>query len=195
MSQIGLQFPDPLNKLRVWVGGNLRNGWNYGLVGINKCHVWSSSCTRRYLWVHSHQLLWWSKASANERKGGLLKNAYVRKHLDMNISLSVYYYFALKQGALILCMCSLASHPTKLDCHMSQIGFLEGGVGVGRPLSFPVLHFPGRTIWKIKCSDCIPFSINQNKVTQTSGYGPNGEEGKRTAGRAELKDCLGHVIL
>lgn len=41
--------------------------------------------------------------------------------------MSVYYYFALKQWALILCMCSLASRPARLDCHMSQIGFLGGG--------------------------------------------------------------------
>lgn len=38
------------------------------------------------------------------------------------------------------------------------------------------------------------FSINQNKLMQTSGHGPEVKKVKERKARAELKGCLGHVI-
>lgn len=132
-------------------------------------------------------LLWWNRASANEKTVGLLINTL--KLVYVKILVTVYYYFGVKQWSLILFLCSLASHPARLDCNRSHTGFLVERKKK-RSLSFPV--FPRKNHLKItSCLDCIQFCINQNKLIQTSGHGPNRVESKRKERPSRCKGLPG----
>lgn len=150
---------------------------------INKCQVFLL-----YTMVpldSFHWLLWWNKASTNEKRVGLFINTH--KHMYRNMSITAYYSFAVKHWSLIPCLCSLASHPAQPDCNRSHTGFVVE-IKKREVFIFSCFAFPRKDHLKItSCLDCMQFCINQNKLIQTSGHGPNRVESNRKVRQSRAK--------